>query len=143
MGNMKVLMALLFFCLILSPSKNSAQAFLNVKDFGAKGNGTALDSKAINKAIETAAKIGGGTIYLPPGNYLSGSIRLKNNISLFLDKGATVIAAPVSAKNDYDEEEPGSNNKFQDMGHSHWHNSLIWGENLHDVSIIGEGTIWG
>lgn len=143
MGHAKVLMSLLFFYLLLSPSKNAAQVFLNVKDFGAKGNGIALDSKAINKAIETAAKEGGGTIYLPAGSYLAGSVRLKNNISLFIDQGAIIIAAPVSAKNDYDEEEPGANNKFQDGGHSHWHNSLIWGEDLHDVSIIGKGIIWG
>jgi polygalacturonase len=140
---MKVFMAVLFFYLVLSPSKNDAQVFFNVKDFGAKGNGTNIDSKAINEAIEAAVKAGGGTIYLPTGNYLCGSIHLKNNISLFIDRGATIIAAPVSAKNDYDEEEPGVNNKFQDIGHSHWHNSLIWGEDLHDVSIIGKGTIWG
>jgi len=143
MGHTKVLIALLFFHLVLSPSKNSAQIFLNVTNFGAKGNGTNLDSKAINKAIETAAKEGGGTIYFPAGNYLSGSIHLKNNISLFIDQGATIIAAPVSARNHYDNEERGANNKFQDMGHSHWHNSLIWGEDLHDISIIGKGTIWG
>jgi polygalacturonase len=117
MRHTKVFIAILFFYLVLSSSKNAAQVFLNVKDFGARGNGTALDSKAINKAIETAAKAGGGTIYLPAGNYLCGSIRLKNNISFFIDQGAIIIAAPVSAKNDYDEEEPGAKNKFQDMGH--------------------------
>ena len=53
------------------------------------------------------------------------------------------MAAPVSAENDYDEEEPSANNTYQDSGHSHFKNSLIWGENLHDVSILGQGTIWG
>jgi glycerophosphoryl diester phosphodiesterase len=52
----------------------------NIKDFGAAGDGIALDSKAINKAIQAAADNGGGTVFIPAGNYLCGSIRLKNNI---------------------------------------------------------------
>jgi len=89
------------------------------------------------------ALAGGGTVYLPAGNYLSGSIHLKSNISLFIDQGAAIIAAPVSAENGYDEEEASVNTTYQDSGHSHWHNSLIWGENLHDISILGQGMIWG
>ncbi len=115
----------------------------NVKDYGAVGDGSNLDSKAINKAIDAAANAGGGTVYFPAGNYLSGSIHLKSNISLFIDQGATIIAAPVTADNGYDEEEATVNTTYQDSGHSHWHNSLIWGENLHDVSILGQGRIWG
>jgi len=123
---------------------NAAKAnFYNVKDYGAIGDGNNLDSKAINKAIDAASAVGGGTVYLPAGNYLSGSIHLKSNISLFLDQGATIIAAPVSAENGYDEEETSVNATYQDSGHSHWHNSLIWGENLHDISILGQGMIWG
>ena len=117
--------------------------FYNVKNYGAKGDGKNLDSKAINKAIEQAALHGGGTVYLPAGEYLSGSIRLKSNISLFIDQGAEIIAAPVSSENQYDDEEPGLGNNYQDAGHSHWHNSLIWGEDLHDISIIGQGFICG
>ncbi|WP_259071678.1 glycoside hydrolase family 28 protein [Mucilaginibacter sp. X4EP1] len=115
----------------------------NVKDYGAIGDGVNLDSKAINKAIDAASAAGGGTVYLPAGKYLSGSIHLKSNISLFIDQGATLIAAPVSAANGYDEEEASVNTIYQDSGHSHWHNSLIWGEDLHDVSILGQGQIWG
>ena len=107
------------------------------------GDGKHLDSKSINKAIDAAANKGGGTVFIPSGNYLSGSIRLKSNVSLYLDQGATIIAAEVSAENDYDEEENTINTTYQDSGHSHFHNSLIWGENLHDISILGQGTIWG
>ena len=134
---------LLLWVPFASVANAKPSAFYNVKDYGAKGDGVNLDSKAINKAINEAASAGGGTVYLPAGNYLSGSIHLKSNISLFLDQGATLVAAPVSAENGYDEEEPGANNAYQDSGHSHWHNSLIWGENLHDISILGEGTIYG
>jgi polygalacturonase len=122
---------------------NSLPGYFNVKQYGALGDGKNLDSKAINKAIEAAANKGGGTVFIPAGNYLCGSIRLKSNISLYLDQGSTLIAAEVTAENDYDEEEPTINTTYQDSGHSHFHNSLIWGENLHDISILGQGTIWG
>ena len=52
------------------------------------------------------------------------------------------LAADASA-GPYDEPEPNEWDKFQDFGHSHWHNSLIWGENLDDVSITGPGLIHG
>ncbi len=125
------------------PAPVPAQSWFNIKDFGAKGDGRSLDSRAINKAIDAAVQQGGGTVYVPAGNYLSGSIRLKSNIHLQIDQGAVLIAAEVKQENGYDEEEPGCSNGYQDPGHSHWHNSLLWGEDLHDVSITGAGTIWG
>lgn len=115
----------------------------NVMQYGVKGDGKAIDTKGINKAIEAAAAAGGGTVYFPAGNYLSGSVRLKSNITLYFDQGATLIAAPFTDDAGYDEPENKIDNKYQDYGHRHWHNSLIWGENLHDISILGPGTIWG
>jgi polygalacturonase len=115
----------------------------NVKAFGAKGDGKALDTGAINKAIDAAAAAGGGTVRFPAGAYLSVSIHLKSNISLYLDQGATIIAADPSNGASYDAPEPNSWDKYQDFGHSHWHNSLIWGENLDNISILGPGLIWG
>jgi polygalacturonase len=124
---------------------------LNVHTFGATGNGTTLDTPAINKAIETAGSANGGTVYFPAGNYLCYSIRLKSNVSLYLDQGATIIAAdtpldgfPAGSGKGYDEAEPKTAwDAYQDYGHNHWHNSLIWGEGLHDISILGPGLIWG
>lgn len=135
--------ALFTASLSFAAAQSSHPSLFNVKQFGAVGDGKNLDSKAINNAIDAAADAGGGTVFIPAGNYLSGSIRLKSNISLYLDQGATIIAAEVNAENGYDDEEPGINTTYQDYGHSHFHNSLIWGENLHDVSILGQGTIWG
>lgn len=121
----------------------ASNCFFSVKDYGAIGDGKNLDSKAINLAIEAAVKVGGGTVHIPAGNYLSGSIRLKSNINLFIDQGATIIAAPVSVENDYDEEEPAVSDKYQDYGHSHFKNSLIWGYDVENVSITGTGWING
>jgi polygalacturonase len=117
--------------------------FYNVKNYGAKADGKTLDGKAINKAIDAAAKAGGGTVYFPAGNYFTGSIHLQSNVALYIDQGATIFAAPVSAANGYDEEEPGAANEYEDAGHRHWHNSLIWGDSLHDIAILGTGLING
>ncbi|WP_090786325.1 glycoside hydrolase family 28 protein [Pedobacter sp. ok626] len=117
---------------------------VNIRDFGAKGDGITLDTESINKAIDAAAATGGGTVYFPAGTYAAYSIHLKSNISLYLDQGATILAAePLSDGNGYDAAEPNEHDKFQDFGHSHWHNSLIWGVGLVNVSILGPGTIYG
>ncbi|MEO8862676.1 MAG: glycoside hydrolase family 28 protein, partial [Ginsengibacter sp.] len=117
--------------------------FYNVKNYGAKADGKTLDGKAINKAIDVAAKAGGGTVYFPAGNYFTGSIHLQSNVALYIDQGATIVAAPVSTANGYDEEEPGAGNQYEDAGHQHWHNSLIWGDSIHDIAILGTGLING
>lgn len=129
--------------IVWSAAASANNVFYNVKDFGAKGDGITLDSKAINDAIDAASVAGGGTVYFPAGTYLSFSIRLKNHISLFLDAGSVLLAADSSANGKYDEAEPNAFDQYQDYGHSHWHNSLIWGENLQDISILGTGVING
>jgi len=108
------------------------------------GDGKTLDTAAINKAIEAAAAAGGGTVTFPAGTYLSGSIRLKSHITLHLEAGATLEA--TSDPNAYDPAEPnevGDKLGYQDFGHSHWHNSLIWGERVEHVTILGPGRIHG
>src|SRR5262245_36630949 len=82
----------------------AAAAGFDVREYGAKGDGRSLDTEAINKAIDAAAAAGGGTVMFPPGNYLSFTIRMKSNIALFLDQGATIIAAdqPQAGQPGYD-----------------------------------------
>jgi len=133
-----------------SPANNGSQksapfaSAFDVRKFGAKGDGKALDSPAINKAIDAAAAAGGGTVVFPAGTYRSFSIRLKSNVALYLDQGSTILAAhPNDGDGKYDLPEPNPADQYQDFGHSHWHNSLIWGENLQNVSILGPGRIWG
>src|ERR1700752_755298 len=115
-----------------------------VRKFGARVDEKPLDSPAINKAIDAAAAAGGGTVLFSAGTYRSFSIRLKSNVALYLDQGATILAAdPRDGDGKYDPPEPNQWDQYQDFGHSHWHNSLIWGENLENISILGPGRIWG
>ena len=110
---MKAKYFLLSVMLLCLASRLSA-SFYNVKDFGAKGDGRALDSPAINKAIEKAASNGGGTIYFPAGSYLCYSIHLKNNITLFLDNGSVLLAAYPKKNSGYDIAEPNDFSAYQD-----------------------------
>jgi polygalacturonase len=132
-----------------SPLRQAAgEAMFSVRAYGAAGNGAAIDSPAINRAIEAASAVGGGTVYFPAGAYLSYSIRLRSNITLLFGQGVTVLSASVPldgvAHGGYDTAEPnGTWEKYQDYGHNHWHNSLIWGEGLENVAICGPGLIWG
>ena len=124
----------------------------DVRAFGAVGDGKAVDSPAINAAIEAAAAAGGGTVIFPAGTYISFSIRLKSKVDLYLSQGSAIIAADSPKPGEttgymggtYDAAEPKTAyNDYQDYGHNHWHNSLMWGENVSDISITGPGLIWG
>ncbi len=170
-----------------------AKVVFDVRDYGAAGDGKSLDTEAINAAIDAASAAGGGTVYFRAGTYISYSIHLKSNITLFLDQGCILKAAgtpqtgrggrgvrgggepaPTTAASTqqvaaitggnkatgiahidangiitavntttWDRAEPNQWDMYQDYGHSHFHNSFIWGENLHDIAIIGPGLIDG
>ena len=116
----------------------------NVRAMGAVGDGRTVDTPAINRAIESAARAGGGTVFFPAGTYLCYSIHLKSNVALYLDRGATILAGETGQGGNYDaaEDNPEAG-MYEDFGHRHWHNALLWGVGIHDVSILGPGLIWG
>ncbi|MCU0749662.1 MAG: glycoside hydrolase family 28 protein [Akkermansiaceae bacterium] len=133
-------MAALF---IANPALGAGGVY-NVRSFGAVGDGKQLDTAAIQKAIDAASAAGGGTVTFPAGTYLSFSIRLKSHIGLHLDHGSVLLAAtPGKHAGAYDAPEPNEWDMYQDFGHSHWQNSLIWGIGLEDISITGPGLIHG
>jgi polygalacturonase len=135
-----------------SPKVSATLGIYDIRTYGAVGDGKTVDSPAINKAIEAAAAAGGGTVLFPAGTWLSFSIRLKSHVALHLSQGATILAAdsPLPGATTgynggtYDAAEPNTAwDAYQDYGHNHWHNSLIWGEGINDVSITGSGLIFG
>jgi len=102
------------------------------QDFGAKADGASKDTAAIQKAIDACAANGGGTVQLTAGTYLSAPIVLKSNISLQLDRGATLLGSPDHA--DYPEI-----TEFRLPGVQ----ALVSATNAENVTITGEGTIDG
>ena len=95
--------AVLALAWALIPAQLCAGVF-DVKAFGAKGDGKTPDRAAINKAIEAASAAGGGTVYFPAGTYVTGSIRLRSNLTLQFEPGSTLEASADPA--DYDAAEP-------------------------------------
>jgi len=126
-----------------APGVGRFDLVFDVTRFGARGDGVTIDSDAVNHAIDAAASAGGGTVYFPAGTYASYSIHLRSHVALYLALNATLLAAAPANGRGYDPAEPGAGNPFQDFGHSHWHNSLIWGDGLTDIVIGGPGTIDG
>ncbi|MBI5950457.1 MAG: glycoside hydrolase family 28 protein [Chloroflexi bacterium] len=108
----------------------------NVREHGAMGDGQTLDSPAIQSAIDLCAEQGGGTIYLPAGQYLTGSLFLRDNISLHLDSGAVILGS--ENPDDY----PIIHSRWEGK-HQDTHAPLITGQNLNNISVVGRGTIDG
>src|SRR5438874_2399919 len=79
--------------LLLSPAALAATP-LNVRDFGATGDGKTKDTVAIQKALDACAAAGGGEVVVPAGEYLSGSLDLKSNTTLRIEKDATLSGSP-------------------------------------------------
>ena len=113
--------------------------------YGAKGDGKTLNTNAINSAIEYCAENGGGTVLIPKGTFLSGTIYLKDNISLVLRKGAVLNGtADVSQSKTYT---PLGNLSMFDSGGDgenansaidpHWNRALILGVGVSNISIEG------
>jgi polygalacturonase len=108
-------------------------AELNVRDFGARGDGRSNDTAAVNAAIEKCSANGGGTVTLPRGVYLAASIHARSNVRLRLDSDALI----TGAGDGYDQPELNPYDAFQDFGHSHFHDALLWGEHIENFAIVG------
>ena len=107
--------------------------YYNVKDFGAKGDNATINTKAIQKAIDKCAADGGGTILVPPGTYLSGTIRLLDNTTLHLEAGAVLKGSPNLAD-------------YTDIGRTseeERNNSFIYAIGAENIAITGRGAIDG
>ena len=141
------------FAAAVQPSASAPSlGIFDVRTYGATGDGKTLDTAAINRAIDEATAAGGGVVVFPAGSYLCFSIHLRSQVHLHLLQGSAIVAAdsPLPTEQTgyrgglYDAAEPKTAwNAYQDYGHNHWHNSLLWGEDIHDISITGPGLIWG
>ena len=117
----------------------AANALFNIRDYGAKGDGVALDTAAINQAIEACAKSAGGQVLFPAGRYLSGTVRLKSHITLRFDVGAALVG--TTNLDQY--QQPAVPSFMTEAKWGKWHRGLVVGENIEDVTIAGPGVIDG
>jgi len=128
----------------VTPSRAAPLEVFNIRSYGAKGDGVTLDTGAIQRTIDAAAQAGGGTVFLPRGHYLSFTLRLRSHITILFDSGAVLVAAdPAIHKGHYDFPEENRFDQHQDFGHNYWHNSLMWGDGLEDITFAGPGLIDG
>jgi len=104
----------------------AAQPVFSVKDYGATGRKQDDARPALQQALDACGKAGGGTVYVPPGEYTSGQLRLRSGVRLYLEAGATLYASLDSRE-------------FDPAPKS----ALLYGEDLHDIAIEGRGTIDG
>ncbi|WP_094551176.1 glycoside hydrolase family 28 protein [Petroclostridium xylanilyticum] len=115
---------------------NKFSTVFNIAEFGAVADGVTICTKAFEAAVQTCVKAGGGTIYVPSGNFLTGSIRLESNINLCLEAGA--ILTFINDINEY----PLVNSRWEGVQREVYA-SCIYGENIENVSITGYGTLDG
>jgi polygalacturonase len=110
------------------------QSTLSILDYGAVGDGQTLDTAAIQATIEACSQAGGGTVCVPAGNYVAGSIFLQSNVTLYLDAGATLLGSQETA--DY----PAVDSRWEGVSRK-THAPLIGGSELENVAVVGRGTI--
>lgn len=118
----------------------AAPAVFTVQDFGAKGDGQTLDTAAFNAAVTACAAAGGGQVLVPAGRYLTGTIRLKSNITMMLDASAEIIGTPDLTQ--YEGFTPPQGNPMARIP-ARWHRALVLGVNVENVTIAGRGVING
>ncbi len=110
-------------------SSPSGAVIYNVRDYGATGKKADDATPSIQKALDACAAAGGGTVYLPPGEYTSGTLHLRSHVRFHVEGGATLFAS----------KEP----KAYDVSQSNDSAALFYGIDLENISIEGRGTIDG
>jgi polygalacturonase len=111
--------------------------WLNIRDLGASPDGVLDSTAAIQKAIDQCGQSGGGTVLIPPGRYVTGTLWMRSHVTLHVDNGATLLgsgevsAFPLWASN------------WEGPGVKPMYAPLIAGEGLQSIAITGHGILDG
>jgi polygalacturonase len=122
-------LSVLFACSVaiaVASQTAAAQRVFDVKEYGATGRKSDDARPALQKAIDACGKVGGGEVYVPPGEYTSGQLHLRSGVRLYVEAGATIYATLDPRQ-------------YEDPKKA----SLIYGEDLHDIALEGTGTLDG
>jgi polygalacturonase len=125
----------------LAPALWAASPSYDIRDFGAKTDPGFKNTAAIQAALDKAASDGGGTVLIPAGRFVSGTIHLRSNTTLSLSPGAVLAASADQA--DFDAYEKLDFKSVSDNETTYFHHALIAAENVHNIAITGQGTIDG
>lgn len=110
-----------------------APAIYDVMEYGAKGDGLTLDTSALQAAIDACAAQRGGTVFVPSGIYLTGTLVLRDNVTLYLSVDATLLGSTDIA--DYAPGEPGDD--------FHFRHCILYARDARNIAIKGQGTVDG
>jgi polygalacturonase len=121
-----ILCAALFF----SSAGRGVSAMFNIRDYGAKGDKIANDSPAIQAAIDACHQAGGGEVIVPAGNYFSGQVVMKSDVTLNLENGATIW-------------ESGDIKDFSPNPRKGEHGYWLAATNEENIVLCGDGRIVG
>jgi polygalacturonase len=108
-----------------------------VRDYGAKGNATQLDTKALQSAIDAVSAKGGGTVVVPPGRYVTGTLFLRSGVILHLTQGSAIVGSEDLSQY------PATVSKVRSYTNIYSDKSLIYAEDVQRVGIEGDGILAG
>jgi hypothetical protein len=128
--------AILALC-CLDGQSQAQPSLYNVRDHGARGDGASLDTAAIQAAVDACHGAGGGTVWTPPGRYLTGTIRLLDNVTLHLEPGAVLLGS--TNLDDY----PPIPGEYRSYTDNYTDKSLIRADGAQNIAITGKGIIDG
>lgn len=129
---------LFIFLLVVCPVMHASNGIFDTYLFGAKGDGKTLDTEALQKTIDACHEAGGGRVYLHNGQFLSGTIHLKSNVTLYIESGAALLGSNSPA--DY----PVVPTRCPSVSGEYFiDRTLIYAEEAECIAIIGNGTIDG
>ncbi|MBN2377643.1 MAG: glycoside hydrolase family 28 protein [Sedimentisphaerales bacterium] len=110
----------------------------DIRNFGAVGDGTTLNTSAIQTTIDICNINGGGRVVIPAGTWLSGTILMKDNVELYLGHGSTLLGS--KRHEDYPRQPTPKFRSHKDIGGFY---ALIYAEGVNNIAITGSGTING
>jgi hypothetical protein len=120
----------------LAQAQTATQPVLSVRDFGAVGDGKMVETAALQQALDTVAGRGGGTVIIPAGHYVTGSLVMKSHTTLQLERGATLSGS--SKRDDY----PLVRARWEGV-ETNCHRALLWADHAEHIAITGAGVIEG
>ncbi|MBN2814154.1 MAG: glycoside hydrolase family 28 protein [Bacteroidales bacterium] len=133
--SIKIFILFVFFWSSLCGAENIP--YHNIADFGAVPDGVTKNTDTFKRAIDSVRRAGGGTVYVPPGEYLTGPIHFVDNMTLYIEAGAT-----IKFTTDFDDYYPMVQVRFQGIDFKNF-SPLIYAYQVNNISIKGKGKIDG